>query len=396
VLSGGELTTLYKTLGVKPDASKREIVSAFRSLALRYHPDHCREANAKDMFIAVRAAYEILVDDQKRAEYDRLLAYASRRETRVGSAPPPAAETSYERWHATARWNAEREAALSYTEFVSTALVSALKFGGVVVVALGQGALLGALGAVLRFLSVLAILVPVVAVILTYATHPALLVLTVPLALGWWVWLVRSRIADGWTPKSAALFVGGLAAFCGLCVALFGVLADINAAKRADVKASFEFTIADLRTHFPEYVRTFPAADVENEPAALGKMVIVDMDARDFHWTFERALPQDMRPRTNAEVDYVVQVRNARKLVGRYSRGGSAYQWQCDYQLVDFRAGRTVFSGSIQGTPPPQSKRYGGDASGSFPLEGLVARWVAKSRAGGTGGPHADPSSAVR
>jgi hypothetical protein len=190
VLSGGELTTLYKTLGVKPDASKREIVSAFRSLALRYHPDHCREANAKDMFIAVRAAYEILVDDQKRAEYDRLLAYASRRETRVGSAPPPAAETSYERWHATARWNAEREAALSYTEFVSTALVSALKFGGVVVVALGQGALLGAL----------------VAVILTYATHPALLVLTVPLALGWWVWLVRSRIADGWTPKSAALF----------------------------------------------------------------------------------------------------------------------------------------------------------------------------------------------
>jgi hypothetical protein len=165
----------------------------------------------------------------------------------------------------------------------------------------------------------------------------------------------------GWMDAEVRRAVlGGLAAFCGLCVALFGVLADINAAKRADVKASFESTIADLRTHFPEYVRTFPAADVENEPAALGKMVIVDMDARDFHWTFERALPQDMRPRTNAEVDYVVQVRNARKLVGRYSRGGSAYQWQCDYQLVDFRAGRTVFSGSIQGTPPPQSKRYGG------------------------------------
>jgi hypothetical protein len=390
------LTTLYETLGVGPEASKREIVSAFRSLALRYHPDHCKDVNAKDMFIAVRAAYEILVDDQKRAEYDRLLAYASRRETRVASVPHAPAAESYERWHATARRNAEREAALSYTEFVSTALVSALKFGGVVVVAVGQGALLGALGAVLRLLSALAIVVPAIAVILTYATHPALLVLTVPLAVGWWAWLVRLRGADGGTPKSIALFVGGLAVFCGLCVALFAAWADVNAAKRADVKARFESTIGDLRTHFPEYVRAFPAADVENEPATLGKMVIIDMDARDFHWTFERTLPQDMRPRTNTEVDHVVQVRNTRKLVGRYSRGGSAYQWQCDYDLVDFRTGRKLFSGSVQGTPPPQSKRHGGDASGSFPLEGLVARWVAKSRAGGTGGALADPPPPAR
>jgi DnaJ-domain-containing protein 1 len=388
------LSTLYETLGVGPGASKREIVSAFRALALRYHPDRCKDANAKDMFIAVRSAYEILADDLKRAEYDRMLAHRAQRASGVASVPreQPTAAGSYERWQADARRKAEQEAALSYAEFVSTALVSAIKFGGGLVFALGLGALQGALESVLRILAVFAMLVPLAAAILSYATYPALLMITLPLGIGWAILLVRLRGMEKWTWKSSVMFVGGFAAYCGLCVALFSGMVRKNAAERAEGKARFEASISDLRSHFSDYARVFPSAKVKREPPTLGKMVIIDMEARDFHWTFERTLPDDVRPRIHSEVDYVVQTRNFRNLVGNYSRGGAGYQWRCDYALIDLRAGREVFSGSVQGTLPPQSKRHGGDATGSFPLEELVSKWVVKSRSRGTGSANATPA----
>ncbi len=62
----------YALLGVSKTASKEEIKEAFRSLALRYHPDRNNDAGASARFAEVSEAYSVLSDDEKRALYDEL------------------------------------------------------------------------------------------------------------------------------------------------------------------------------------------------------------------------------------------------------------------------------------------------------------------------------------
>mgnify|MGYP006340874645 CR=1 FL=1 len=62
----------YKTLGVAKNASEKEIKSAYRQLAQKYHPDkNPGDKKAEDKFKDLNEAYEVLSDDQKRAAYDR-------------------------------------------------------------------------------------------------------------------------------------------------------------------------------------------------------------------------------------------------------------------------------------------------------------------------------------
>lgn len=66
----GQEQDYYETLGVSKSASKQEINRAFRELAKKYHPDKNKEKNASDEFIKIFKAYETLLDDKKRKEYD--------------------------------------------------------------------------------------------------------------------------------------------------------------------------------------------------------------------------------------------------------------------------------------------------------------------------------------
>jgi DnaJ family protein C protein 16 len=63
----------YKILGIKRTASESEIKKAFKKLSLKYHPDKNREKSdwAKNMFIKVANAYEVLSDTEKRKIYDK-------------------------------------------------------------------------------------------------------------------------------------------------------------------------------------------------------------------------------------------------------------------------------------------------------------------------------------
>jgi molecular chaperone DnaJ len=60
----------YDILGVKKDASKDEIKKAYRKLAMKYHPDRNKEADAEAKFKEISEAYAVLSDDRKRADYD--------------------------------------------------------------------------------------------------------------------------------------------------------------------------------------------------------------------------------------------------------------------------------------------------------------------------------------
>ena len=63
----------YKLLGVKRTATKAEIKKAFKKLSLKYHPDKNKDnpKKAKEMFIKIANAYEVLSDDEKRKIYDQ-------------------------------------------------------------------------------------------------------------------------------------------------------------------------------------------------------------------------------------------------------------------------------------------------------------------------------------
>lgn len=63
----------YAVLGVSKDASDKEITKAYRRLARQFHPDaNPDNAKAEEKFKDVSAAYEVVGDATKRAEYDEV------------------------------------------------------------------------------------------------------------------------------------------------------------------------------------------------------------------------------------------------------------------------------------------------------------------------------------
>ena len=61
----------YEVLGVSKNADEKEIKSAFRRLAKKYHPDLNKDKDAPEKFKEVQEAYEVLSDDKKRKTYDQ-------------------------------------------------------------------------------------------------------------------------------------------------------------------------------------------------------------------------------------------------------------------------------------------------------------------------------------
>ncbi|WP_025724855.1 molecular chaperone DnaJ [Acholeplasma granularum] len=61
----------YDVLGIPKTASADEIKKAYRSLAKKYHPDVSKEKDAEAKFKEVQEAYDVLNDQNKKAQYDR-------------------------------------------------------------------------------------------------------------------------------------------------------------------------------------------------------------------------------------------------------------------------------------------------------------------------------------
>lgn len=61
----------YDILGVSKDAPVSEIKSAYRKLALQWHPDRNKSPEAEEKFKEVNEAYQVLSDSKKKAAYDQ-------------------------------------------------------------------------------------------------------------------------------------------------------------------------------------------------------------------------------------------------------------------------------------------------------------------------------------
>ena len=62
--------SLYETLGVSDNATEAEIKKSYRKLARQFHPDVNKDPDAEEKFKEINAAYEVLSDKNKKAQYD--------------------------------------------------------------------------------------------------------------------------------------------------------------------------------------------------------------------------------------------------------------------------------------------------------------------------------------
>lgn len=87
---------LYAVLGVERDADDKDIGRAYRKLARQLHPDtHPDDAEATERFKEVTAAYDVLGDTAKRAEYDQFRAALAAAQTRRDNGAPRAGHRGY-------------------------------------------------------------------------------------------------------------------------------------------------------------------------------------------------------------------------------------------------------------------------------------------------------------
>ncbi|CAN5173675.1 DnaJ C-terminal domain-containing protein [soil metagenome] len=74
-LQGGDfeyMKNYYDLLGVSKTATQPEIKTAYRKLALQWHPDKNKASNASDKFKEISEAYGVLSDESKRQTYDQV------------------------------------------------------------------------------------------------------------------------------------------------------------------------------------------------------------------------------------------------------------------------------------------------------------------------------------
>ena len=125
------MTNYYHVLGLSEDATPAEIKSAFKRLAVKYHPDkHPGRPEMEEKFKEVNVAHQILSDEYEKARFDLKLKYQqfSQSHERPYTYQPPSANT----WKNQAR----RRYASGRIDYRQNAIATAYAFGITFMIAL--------------------------------------------------------------------------------------------------------------------------------------------------------------------------------------------------------------------------------------------------------------------
>lgn len=106
----------YQVLEIEKDAEEREIKAAYRRLAKEYHPDRNKASNARQRFIQLTEAYQILIDDDLRKSYDLRIDRNRSRESQMKDKEDQYREW-FNRYQQQARTQAETFAGSTFEEF---------------------------------------------------------------------------------------------------------------------------------------------------------------------------------------------------------------------------------------------------------------------------------------
>lgn len=108
----GDKYKYYEILNVPQNAEKDQIKTSFKKLAIKWHPDKNkgRENECKDAFIKIYTAYQVLLDNVARKEYDDFLA-ALRQSQQIDELLQQ--EKVFKEWRKKSKKDAEKQ----YNEF---------------------------------------------------------------------------------------------------------------------------------------------------------------------------------------------------------------------------------------------------------------------------------------
>jgi curved DNA-binding protein CbpA len=118
----------YKSLELEFGADIPTVKKSYRRLALRYHPDKNKAADASQKFIEITEAYEVLNNEAKKLEYDNFYSKFFRSQNNSTETNEKTSSEKTKEWTTYGKKKAEEYASMKYDDFADR-IIDELKLG---------------------------------------------------------------------------------------------------------------------------------------------------------------------------------------------------------------------------------------------------------------------------